>query len=189
MYRPQLESRAVAHEVTLIPGDGTGPELTEATRRVLEATGVEFAWDVQDAGADVMDRYGGDPLPGHVLDSILRTGIALKGPITTPVGEGFRSVNVTLRKSLDLYGQVRPCKSYPGVRSRYEDVDLIIIREATEDLYAGIEYEEGSADALELSEWVEAHGATLPPRSGISVKPISVEGTRRIAEFAFDHAR
>ncbi len=112
-------------------------------------------WDVQEAGADVMDRYGGNPLPDHVLDSIIRTGIALKGPITTPIGEGFRSVNVTLRKSLDLYGQVRPCKSYPGVRSRYEDVDLIIVREATEDLYAGIEYEEGSADALELAEWVE----------------------------------
>src|SRR4249920_2790486 len=138
MYRPQLESRAVAHEVTLIPGDGTGPELTEATRRVLEATGVEFAWDVEDAGADVMDRYGGNPLPEGVLDSIRRNGVAIKGPITTPVGTGFRSVNVGLRKSLDLYGQVRPCKSYPGVRSRYAGVDLIVVRENTEDLYAGI---------------------------------------------------
>ena len=134
----------MAHRVTLIPGDGTGPELSEATRRVLEATGVEFDWDVQYAGSDVMDQYGGNPLPDHVLDAIRESGVAIKGPITTPVGVGFRSVNVALRKGLDLYGQVRPCKSYQGVRSRYEDVDLVIVREATEDLYAGIEYEVGS---------------------------------------------
>ena len=109
------------HRVTLIPGDGTGPEIAEATRRVLEATGVELDWDVQEAGADVMERYGGNPLPDTVLESIKRNGVAIKGPITTPVGTGFRSVNVALRKSLDLYGQVRPCKSYPGVRSRYDD--------------------------------------------------------------------
>src|SRR5919206_953111 len=117
-YSPQLESRAVAHEVTLIPGDGTGPELTEATRRVLEATGVGFDWDVQQAGADVMDEHGGNPLPDETLESVRRTGVALKGPITTPVGGGFRSVNVGLRKTLDLYAQVRPCKSYAGVRTR-----------------------------------------------------------------------
>jgi len=179
----------VAHEVTLIPGDGTGPELSEATRRVLEATGVGFDWDVQEAGADVMERFGGNPLPEHVLDSIKRTGVALKGPITTPVGGGFRSVNVTLRKTLDLYGQVRPCKSYPGVRSRYENVDLIIVREATEDLYAGIEYEEGSAHAVELTEWIDARGGRVPSQSGISIKPLSVAGSRRIVEFAFDYAR
>jgi isocitrate dehydrogenase (NAD+) len=179
----------VAHEVTLIPGDGTGPELSDATRRVLEATGVELEWDVQDAGADVMEQYGGNPLPEHVVDSIKRTGVALKGPITTPVGGGFRSVNVTLRKTLDLYGQVRPCKSYPGVRSRYENVDLVIVRESTEDLYAGIEYEEGSAHAQELAEWIEARGGHVPPRSGISIKPLSIDGTRRIFEFAFDYAR
>ncbi len=179
----------MAHEVTLIPGDGTGPELTEATRRVLEATGADFDWDVQDAGADVMEQYDGNPLPEHVLDSIKRTGVALKGPITTPVGGGFRSVNVTLRKTLDLYGQVRPCKSYPGVRSRYEGVDLIIVREATEDLYAGIEYEEGSAHAGELAEWIQTHGGRVPPESGISIKPLSVGGSRRIVEFAFDYAR
>jgi len=179
----------VAHEVTLIPGDGTGPELAEATRRVLEATGVSFEWDEQQAGADVMDRYGGNPLPDQVLDSIKRTGVALKGPITTPVGGGFRSVNVTLRKTLDLYGQVRPCRSYVGVRSRYEDVDLIIVREATEDLYAGIEYEEGSDEARELADWVAAHGGKIPERSGISIKPLSVEGSRRIVQFAFDYAR
>ena len=160
----------MAHEVTLIPGDGTGPELSEATRRVLEATGVEFDWDVQEAGADVMDRYAGNPLPEHVLDSIEHTGVALKGPI-------------------DLYGQVRPCKSYAGVRSRYENVDLVIVREATEDLYAGIEYEEGAAHAEELAQWIEAHGGRVPPRSGISIKPLSVDGSRRIVEFAFDYAR
>ena len=179
----------MAHTVTLIPGDGIGPELTEATRRVLESTGVELEWDVQEAGADVMDRYGGNPLPDQVLESIERNGMALKGPITTPVGTGFRSVNVTLRKTLDLFGQVRPCKSYRGVRSRYEDVDLIIVREATEDLYAGIEYEEGSDDARELIDWVGKHDGKIREDSGISIKPISVSGTRRIFEFAFDYAR
>ncbi len=179
----------MAHTVTLIPGDGIGPELTEATRRVLESTGVELEWDVQEAGADVMDRYGGNPLPDQVLESIERNGVALKGPITTPVGTGFRSVNVTLRKTLDLFGQVRPCKSYRGVRSRYEDVDLIIVREATEDLYAGIEYEEGSDAARELIDWVGKHDGRIREDSGISIKPISVSGTRRIFEFAFDYAR
>jgi isocitrate dehydrogenase (NAD+) len=180
----------VAHRVTLIPGDGTGPEIAEATRRVLEATGVEFDWDVQQAGADVMDEFGGNPLPEHVLDSIAESGVAIKGPITTPIGTGFRSVNVALRKSLDLYGQVRPCKSYPGVRSRYDDVDLIVIRENTEDLYAGIEFEEGSDAAAELIEWLEEHAETrIREDSGLSLKPISVSGTRRIVEFAFDYAR
>jgi isocitrate dehydrogenase (NAD+) len=176
--------------VTLIPGDGTGPELTEATRRVLEATGVEFDWDVQEAGADTMDRHGGNPLPDPVLDSIRANGVALKGPITTPVGGGFRSVNVGLRKALDLFAQVRPCRSYEGVRSRFDDVDLVIVRENTEDLYAGIEYEQGTAEAEELIGWIEGHGGTLRHRdAGISVKPISVSGTRRIVQFAFDYAR
>jgi isocitrate dehydrogenase (NAD+) len=180
----------VAHRVTLIPGDGTGPELTEATRRVLEATGVEFDWDVREAGADVMDRYGGNPLPDEVLDAIRETGVALKGPITTPVGGGFRSVNVALRKSLDLYGQVRPCKTYPGVRTRFDDVDLIVVRENTEDLYAGIEYEQGTADARELIEWIKSKGGKLAhDDAGISIKPISITGTRRIVQFAFDYAR
>jgi isocitrate dehydrogenase (NAD+) len=178
------------HRVTFIPGDGTGPEIAEATRRVLDATGVEFDWDVQEAGADVMDRYDGNPLPEHVLESIKRNGVAIKGPITTPVGTGFRSVNVALRKSLDLYGQVRPCKSYPGVRSRYDAIDLVVIRENTEDLYAGIEAEEGSEEALELIGWLEQHlNARMAPDSGLSIKPISVGGTRRIVEFAFDYAR
>src|SRR5919201_958771 len=185
-----LESAAVAHQVTLIPGDGTGPELTEATRRVLEATGVEFEWDVQQAGADVMDQFGGNPLPEPTLESIRRTGGALKGPITTPVGGGFRSVNVGLRKALDLYAQVRPCKTYPGVRTRFEDLDLVIVRENTEDLYAGIEYEEGSEEARELIRWIEARGGRLRHEdAGISIKPLSVSGTRRIVQFAFDYAR
>src|SRR5437667_6277302 len=180
----------MAHRVTLIPGDGTGPELTEATRRVLEATGVDFDWDVQPAGEEVMAEHGGNPLPDSTLASIRANGVALKGPITTPVGGGFRSVNVGIRKSLDLYAQVRPCKSYPGVRSRFDDVDLVIVRENTEDLYAGIEYEQGTADAEELIGWIEAKGGKLRWRdAGISIKPISVTGTRRIFEFAFDLAR
>ncbi|HMI28116.1 MAG TPA: isocitrate/isopropylmalate dehydrogenase family protein [Gaiellaceae bacterium] len=180
----------MAHRVTLIPGDGTGPELTEATRRVLEATGVEFDWDLREAGADVMDRYGGNPLPDEVLDAIRETGVALKGPITTPVGGGFRSVNVALRKSLDLYAQVRPCKTYPGVRTRFDDVDLIVVRENTEDLYAGIEYEQGTDDARELIEWIKSKGGKLAhDDAGISIKPISITGTRRIVQFAFDYAR
>jgi isocitrate dehydrogenase (NAD+) len=186
----RLESSGVAHEVILIPGDGTGPELTEATRRVLEATGVEFSWEVREAGADVMDRHGGNPLPREVLEAIRETGVALKGPITTPVGRGFRSVNVALRKELDLYAQIRPCKSYEGVRSRFRDVDLIVIRENTEDLYAGIEYEQGTAEAEELIGWIESKGSTLRHRdAGISIKPISISGTRRIVQFAFEHAR
>jgi isocitrate dehydrogenase (NAD+) len=180
----------MAHRVTFIPGDGTGPEIAEATKRVLEASGAELEWDVQQAGADAMDEHGGNPLPDHVLDSIKQNGVALKGPITTPVGTGFRSVNVALRKTLDLYGQVRPCKSYRGVRSRYDDVDLVVIRENTEDLYAGIEFEEGTSHARDLIDWVEHHGhQRLGDDSGISLKPISLSGSRRIVEFAFDYAR
>jgi isocitrate dehydrogenase (NAD+) len=179
----------MGHAVTLIPGDGTGPELTEATRRVLEATGVEFDWDVQPAGAEVMDAHGGNPLPPETLASVRRNGVALKGPITTPIGEGFRSVNVALRQMLDLYAQVRPCKTYPGVRTRYEDVDVVVVRETTEDIYAGIEFEQGSAEAEELIAWLVAHGRSLPRRdAGISIKPISITGTRRVFEFAFDYA-
>src|SRR5918998_4635329 len=180
----------MAHRVVLIPGDGTGPELTEATRRVLEATGVDFDWDVRQAGADVMDQYGGNPLPDETLTAIRETGVALKGPITTPVGTGFRSVNVGLRKELDLFAQVRPCKTYEGVRTRFEDVDLVIVRENTEDLYAGIEYEHGTPEVEELIAWIESKGGKLRWNdAGISIKPISVTGTRRIFEFAFDYAR
>ncbi|HVH54198.1 MAG TPA: isocitrate/isopropylmalate dehydrogenase family protein [Actinomycetota bacterium] len=177
------------YRVTLIPGDGVGPELSEATRRVLEATGVGFDWDVQEAGADVVERYG-TPLPDHVLESIWRNGVAIKGPITTPVGSGFRSVNVALRKELDLYACLRPCKWYRGVRSRYEDVDVVIVRENTEDLYAGIEFEEGSPGANELIEFIaEKTGKRIRADAGISIKPISAWGTERIVRFAFDYAR
>ena len=179
----------MAHQVTLIPGDGTGPELTEATRRVLEATGVDFDWDVRPADEEVMHQHGGNPLPEPTLDSIRRAGVALKGPITTPVGGGFRSVNVGLRKALDLYAQVRPCKSYGGVRSRFDDVDLVVVRENTEDLYAGVEFEEGTEHVRELIAWIEQRGGRVRADSGISIKPISITGTRRIFEFAFDYAR
>ena len=179
----------MAHRVTFIPGDGVGPELSEATRRVLEATGVGFDWDVQDAGADVVDAYG-TPLPDHVLDSIRQTRIAIKGPITTPVGSGFRSVNVALRKELDLYACLRPCRWYPGVRSRYENVDVVIVRENTEDLYAGIEFEQGTPEAKDLIAFIADKGAKrIRDDAGISVKPISITGTKRIVRFAFEYAR
>ncbi|HZD80434.1 MAG TPA: isocitrate/isopropylmalate dehydrogenase family protein [Actinomycetota bacterium] len=179
----------MAYRVTFIPGDGVGPELSEATRRVLEGTGVAFDWDLQDAGADVMERYG-TPLPEPVLASIRDTKVAIKGPITTPVGSGFRSVNVALRKELDLYSCLRPCKSYRGVRSRYQDVDIVIVRENHEDLYAGIEFEQGTPEAKELIEFVAgATGKRIRDDAGISIKPISVWGTERIVRFAFEHAR
>jgi len=179
----------VGYQVTFIPGDGTGPEIAEATKRVLDATGVDFEWDVQDAGVDIMVTAG-TPLPDAVIDSIRKTKVAIKGPITTPVGTGFRSVNVALRKALDLYACIRPCKSYAGVRSKYEDIDLVFIRENTEDLYAGIEFEEGTEDAKKIIAEIEAlSGTKVAPGSGISIKPISVEGTRRIVQYAFDYAR
>ena len=176
------------HRVTLIPGDGTGPEIAEATRRVLEGTGVKFDWDVQNAGVDVMDEHG-TPLPETVLDSIRDTKVAIKGPITTPVGTGFRSVNVALRKELDLYMCLRPCKSYEGVRSRYDDIDLVVVRENHEDLYAGIEFEQGSPEASKLIDFLADLGARrIREDSGISIKPISVTGTKRIVRAAFDYA-
>ena len=179
----------MAHRVTFIPGDGVGPELSEATRRVLEGTGVEFDWDFQEAGAEVMDKYG-TPLPDHVLASIRQNGVAIKGPITTPVGTGFRSVNVALRKELDLFCCLRPCKSYPGVRSRYEDVDVVICRENHEDLYAGVEFEQGSPEAKRLIDVIEELAdKRIREDSGISIKPISVTGTRRIVKYAFEYSR
>jgi len=179
----------MAHRVTLIPGDGTGPELTEATRRVLEATGVELEWDVRQAGVDVMEEAG-TPLPPETLASVKENGVALKGPITTPIGTGFRSVNVALRHELELYACLRPCKSYAGVRSRYEDVDLVIVRENTEDLYAGIEYEAGTDAAVQVIGTLNTLQAKqIPASSGISIKSISPEASRRIIRFAFDFAR
>ncbi|MCI0890853.1 MAG: isocitrate/isopropylmalate dehydrogenase family protein, partial [Chloroflexi bacterium] len=147
----------MAYSVTFIPGDGTGPEIAEATKRVLEATGVEFDWDVQEAGIDVM-KTAGTPLPDSVLDSIRERKVAIKGPVTTPVGTGFRSVNVAMRKTLNLYACVRPCKIYPGVRTRYKDVDVVIVRENTEDLYVGIEFEKGSEWTTKLSDLSEESG-------------------------------
>ena len=187
---PAKEHVSVAHNVTFIPGDGTGPEIAEATKRVLEATGVDFNWDVQEAGVDIMETAG-TPLPDSVLESIRRNGVAIKGPITTPVGHGFRSVNVSLRKQLDLYACLRPCKSYPGVRSRYEDVDLVIVRENTEDLYAGIEFEKDTPEEQKLASVIEelAPGAHFRDHTGISIKPISVEGTQRIVRYAFQYAQ
>ncbi len=178
----------MAYPVTLIPGDGTGPEITEATRRVLDATGVRFIWHVQEAGLLVLEREG-SILPPRVLDSIRQTGVALKGPITTPIGRGMRSANVTLRKSLDLFANIRPAKSFPGLRSRYSNIDLIIVRENTEDLYAGIEFQRGSPDMAELVDWLDAHTQVQLSRdAAISIKYISYAASRRIVKFAFDYA-
>ena len=175
--------------VTLITGDGVGPELAEATKRCIDATGAGIQWDLQLAGVDVMETAG-TPLPEVTIESIKKNSIALKAPITTPVGTGFRSVNVHLRRIFDLYACVRPCKSYKGVRSKYENIDLVIVRENTEDLYAGIEYEKNTKDALELTDWINAHSSRkITPNTGISIKPISVEGTERVVRYAFDYAR
>lgn len=178
-----------AHKVTLIPGDGIGPEIAEVAKACLEATGVKFDWDIQHAGVDVMATEG-TPLPDRVLESIRKNKIAIKSPITTPVGTGFRSVNVALRKELDLYACIRPCKSYEGVRSRYKDIDLVIVRENTEDLYAGIEFQKGTPDALALIAEIEKLSKRkIRSDSGVSIKPISVFGTERIVRAAFDYAR
>src|SRR5579859_2741673 len=175
------------HAVTLIPGDGTGPEITEATRRVLEATGVRFEWHVQLAGLEVLEKCG-TVLPDEVIESIKRTRVGLKGPITTPVGKGSRSANVALRKKLDLYANLRPAKTYHGLRSRYDNIDLIIVRENTEDLYAGVEFQKGTPEQEEIIETI-AHttGTRLNADSAISIKYISVMATRRIVKFAFEY--
>ena len=179
----------MAYNVTFIPGDGIGPEVAEAAKRVLEATGIDFHWEVVSAGAGVMDKYG-TPLPESVLKSIRKNKVALKGPITTPVGSGFRSVNVALRKELDLYACVRPCKTYPGVPSFYSGVDIIVVRENTEDLYAGIEFEKGSPEAAALIKLVkETKRGVISEDSGLSLKIISETGSRRIVKFAFEYAR
>ncbi|GAH46750.1 unnamed protein product, partial [marine sediment metagenome] len=176
------------YNITLIPGDGIGREVTEAAKRVLEATGVAFHWDLAYAGADVLDKYG-TPLPDYVLESIRKNKVALKGPITTPVGTGFRSVNVALRQGLDLYACVRPCKTYPGVPSLYRDVDIVIIRENTEDLYAGIEFEKGTPEAARLIKLIsETKGNVVRDDSSFSLKMISGTASRRIVKFAFEYA-
>jgi len=158
----------MSYAVTLIPGDGIGPELSDATRMVLESTGIGFDWDIQDAGEATIEREG-TPLPDRVVDSIRANGVAIKGPITTPVGSGFRSVNVALRQALELYANVRPARTMEGVATRYEDVDLIIVRENTEDLYAGIEHRVG-------------------PDAAESIKIITRAASQRIARYAFEYA-
>lgn len=179
----------MSYKITLIPGDGTGPELAEAAKRCIEATGVKIEWDIQHAGVDIMEKTG-TPLPDSVLESIRKNKIALKSPITTPVGTGFRSVNVALRKELDLYACVRPCKTYEGVRSRYKNIDLVLVRENTEDLYAGIEFQKGTKECGEVIDFINKYAAKkIRPDSGISIKPISVFGSERIVKYAFEYAR
>ncbi|HEX2293993.1 MAG TPA: isocitrate/isopropylmalate dehydrogenase family protein [Actinomycetota bacterium] len=175
--------------VTLIPGDGIGPEVSAATRRVVDALGAGIEWDVHEAGAPAVERYG-TPLPPHVLDSIRTNRIALKGPVTTPVGTGFRSINVALRQELDLFASVRPCRLYPGVPSRFAEIDIVVVRENTEDLYEGIEFECGTKELEKLRGFLKyMHGYSTPRDTGISVKPISVSATRAIVEFAFELAK
>jgi len=177
------------YAVTLIPGDGTGPEITEATRRVLEATGVQFSWELHQAGLEMLEKYG-TVLPDEVIESIKRTQVGLKGPITTPVGKGIRSANVALRKKLDLYANLRPAKTYHGLRSRYDNIDMIIVRENTEDLYAGVEFQKGTPEQQEIIETIaRTTGTRLDYNSAIGIKYISVMATRRIVKFAFDYAR
>ncbi|MGI6611549.1 MAG: isocitrate/isopropylmalate dehydrogenase family protein [Limnochordia bacterium] len=174
----------MVHKITLIPGDGVGPELTAAATRVLEATNVEFDWEVHHAGAEIAETHG-TPLPANVLESVRRNKIALKGPITTPIGTGFRSVNVALRHELGLYACVRPCAYYPGVRSRYSDVDIVIVRENTEDLYAGVEFAGDSDEGKTIQSWAPHK---IRSGSAISVKSTSTEATRRIVKYAFEYA-
>lgn len=173
------------HRVTLIPGDGVGPELARAAQTAIDATGVDIEWEVHDAGADVLEKYG-TPLPEQVLESIRRNKTALKGPITTPIGTGFRSVNVALRHELNLYACVRPCKTYPGVKSRFPETDIVIIRENTEDLYAGVEFEAGSEEMKQIRSWAPEK---IQEDAAISIKPISRTASERIIRYAFEYAK
>jgi isocitrate dehydrogenase (NAD+) len=183
------------YEVTLITGDGTGPELAQAARKCIDATGVKILWDVQEAGVDAMARLG-TPIPDSTLASIRRTKCALKSPITTPVGTGFRSINVYLRQELGLFACIRPCKAYPGVRTFFGDLklDLVIVRENTEDLYAGVEFEAGKAATAQLIDFINGLPGdrkirTKGTETGVSIKPISVSGTERIVRCALDYAQ
>jgi isocitrate dehydrogenase (NAD+) len=185
----------MAHEVTLVLGDGVGPSLAASARQCVDATGVEIRWDEQEAGVDVMERCG-TPLPDSVMESIRRTKCALKAPITTPVGTGFRSINVHLRQELGLFACVRPCKQYKGVRSFFADqpVDLVIVRENTEDLYAGIEFEQGKPETAELIDAVNQLSTdrkikTGRDETGVSIKPISISGSEQIVRYAFEYAK
>ena len=176
-------------KVTFIPGDGIGPEVAEATRRVLEATGVKFQWDTVIIGSQAQDKFG-TPLPESALQSIKKNKVALKGPVTTPIGTGFRSVNVALRQTLDLYACLRPCKVYPGLNTPFKDVDIVVVRENTEDLYAGIEFAKGDSGTKKLLDLVrDAVGKELKKDSAVSLKVISQTASRRIVKFAFEYAR
>ncbi|MCM8789537.1 MAG: isocitrate/isopropylmalate dehydrogenase family protein [Candidatus Omnitrophica bacterium] len=178
----------MAHKITLIPGDGIGPEVSEAAKRCIEATGVRLDWDVVYAGQVALEKTG-NLLPQNSLDSIRKNKVCLKGPIITPIGEGFRSVNVAIRQALDLYACVRPAKSYPGVRSHYKNIDLVVVRENSEDLYTGIEFEAGSPDTKNLISQIEKLSQKIiRPDSGISIKPISKSASERIVKFAFEFA-
>src|SRR4030043_1987434 len=177
------------HVITLIPGDGTGPEISAATVKVVEATGINIEWDIVNAGAEVYEKEG-TVLPDNVIESLKKNKVGLKGPITTPIGTGFRSVNVAMRKLFNLYACVRPCKSYPGVKSMYNGIDLVIIREHTEDLYAGIEFKKGETDTKQLIDFIlEKKDVSIREDSGISIKPISITGSENIIRFAFEYAR
>ena len=178
----------MAHKITLIPGDGIGPEVTEAAKRCIEATGVKIEWEEVIAGQTAQEKFG-DVLPSKVIESIRKNKVALKGPIITPIGEGFRSVNVAIRQILDLYACLRPAKSYAGVNSRYKDIDLVVIRENSEDLYAGIEFEEGRPETKNLIQEIEKYTKKkIRSDSGISIKPISKFASERILRFAFEYA-
>jgi len=179
----------MSYKVTLIPGDGIGPEIAEVTKRCIEATGVEIEWEECIAGEAAMEEHG-TPLPDSVIESIKRNKVALKAPITTPVGKGFRSVNVALRKELDLYACIRPCKSYEGVLTAQKGVDIVIVRENTEDLYAGIEFEQGKPETKELIDYIsDKANQSIREDSGISIKPISITGSARIVRSAFEYAQ
>ncbi|HUQ17447.1 MAG TPA: isocitrate/isopropylmalate family dehydrogenase, partial [Candidatus Saccharimonadales bacterium] len=179
---------STTHTITLIPGDGTGPEIVEATRRAIEATGVKITWEVREIGVPAMATHG-TPFPQEALDSIRRNKIGLKGPLTTELGKGFRSVNVALRKEFDLYANLRPAKTYPGVKTPMGHVDLVVVRENIEDLYAGIEFDLGTAELAEVRGAIEkASGAKIREDAAIAIKYISEMGSRRIAKFAFDYA-
>ncbi len=193
VHKVQEKRRTAMHKVTLLPGDGVGPEIAEATRKCVEATGVKIQWDVQECGIEVIEAKGG--VPASVLESIRANGVALKAPITTPIGKGFRSVNVYLRQELGLYACVRPCKTYKGVRTFFEscNVDLVIVRENTEDLYAGVEFKAGEAVTEKLIGQINeaASGKKITTglkTTGVSIKPMSIEGTTRIADYAFKYA-
>lgn len=175
------------HTVTLIPGDGVGPEVVEAARRVVEAAGAAIRWEVQEAGEKVMAAKG-TPIPDEVLDSIRKNKVALKGPITTPIGTGFRSVNVAIRKALDLYVNLRPAKAFAGVKTPHPGVDLVVVRENTEDLYAGIEFEQGSPSMSALRKFMAGENVKISDDSACSFKLISWEGSTRIVRFAFEYA-